>query len=80
MQVPILQGFAVEGEMKNVGFMTGMFNAIKSLGEMLGAIIAGFTYNLSSKMPFLIAAISLSIAFLLSLFNYLRNERGEKRT
>ena len=80
VQVPILQGFAVEGEMKNVGFMTGMFNAIKSLGEMLGAIIAGFTYNLSSKMPFLIAAISLSIAFLLSLFNYLRNERGEKRT
>lgn len=77
LQVPILQGFAVEGEMKDIGFMAGVFNAIKSLGEMLGAIIAGFSYNFNSKMPFLIAAISLSIAFCLSLFNYLKNEKGE---
>lgn len=78
--LPILQGFAVEGEMKDVGFMAGMFNAIKSLGEMIGAIVAGFSYNLSSKTPFLIAAISLTIAFLLSLVNYLRNERGEEKS
>lgn len=75
--LPLLQGFAVEGEMRDVGFMAGVFNAIKSLGEMVGAVIAGFSYNISSKMPFLIAAISLSIAFLLSVFNYLRNKKGE---
>ena len=79
IELPILQGFAVEGEMKDIGFMAGMFNAIKALGEMVGAIVAGFAYNLSSKMPFLIAAISLTVAFLLSLFNYLKNERGEDR-
>lgn len=77
IQVPILQGFAVEGKMEDVGFMAGVFNAIKSLGEMLGAIVAGFSYSLGSKTPFLIAAISLSIAFLLSVFNHFRNERGE---
>ena len=75
--LPLLQGFAVEGEMRDVGFMAGVFNAIKSLGEMVGAVIAGFSYNINSKMPFLIAAISLSIAFLLSVFNYLRNKKGE---
>ena len=79
IQLPVLQGFAVEGEMKDVGFMAGVFNAIKSLGEMLGAIVAGFTYNLSSKAPFLIAAVSLSIAFLLSLYNYIKNEKGERK-
>lgn len=76
IELPMLQGFAVEGDMKDIGFMAGIFNAIKALGEMVGAIVAGFAYNLSSKMPFLIAAISLTIAFLLSLFNYLKNERG----
>lgn len=75
--LPILQGFAVEGEMKDIGFMSGMFNAIKAFGEMIGAIVAGFSYNLSSKMPFLIAAISLGIAFILSFLSYLRDERGE---
>lgn len=79
IELPILQGFAVEGEMKDIGFMAGIFNAIKALGEMVGAIVAGFAYNISSRMPFLIAAISLTIAFLLSLFNYLRNERGVDR-
>lgn len=80
IQLPMLQGFAVEGEMKDIGFMAGIFNAIKALGEMIGAIVAGFSYSLSSKMPFLIAAISLSIAFILSLVNYLRNERGETKS
>ncbi len=75
--LPILQGFAVEGEMKDIGFMTGIFNAMKSLGEMTGAIVAGFSYSISSKMPFLIAAISLSIAFILSAYNYFRTRRGE---
>lgn len=77
IQLPILQGFAVEGDMKDVGFMAGIFNAMKSLGEMLGAVIAGFTYDINSKMPFLIAAISLTIAFSLAVFNYVKNEKGE---
>lgn len=79
MQVPVLQGFAVEGEMRDIGFMAGVFNAIKSLGEMLGAIVAGFSYNLSSRAPFLIAAVSLSLAFLLAIWSYMKNERGERR-
>lgn len=77
IQAPILQGFAVEGEMKDIGFMAGVFNAIKSLGEMLGAIIAGFSYSLGSKTPFLLAAISLTLAFILAITNYYKNERGE---
>ncbi len=77
IELPILQGFAVEGEMKDIGFMAGIFNAIKSLGEMSGAIIAGFSYNLNSKMPFLIASISISVAFLLSFINHLKNEKAK---
>lgn len=77
--LPILQGFAVEGQTKDIGFMTGMFNAIKSLGEMVGALIAGFSYNISSRMPFLIAAISFTLAFLLSIFSYLRSKKERSK-
>lgn len=78
IQVPILQNFAVEGQLKDVGFMAGIFNAVKSLGEIIGSTVSGFSYDYNSKLPFLIGTISFGIAFLLSLINYLKNERKLK--
>lgn len=74
IQVPILQGFAVEGQFKDVGFMAGLYNAVKSLGEMLGSTIAGFSYDYNSKLPFLIGTMAFGIALVLSLINYFKNE------
>ncbi len=75
IQVPILQGFAVEDRVGNVGLMSGIFNASKNLGEMIGASSAGFSYNISSKAPFLIGAIAALIAFLLSFYNRIKNKK-----
>lgn len=72
IQVPILQNFAVEGQLKDVGFMAGIFNAVKSLGEMIGSTVSGLSYDYNSKLPFLIGTISFGIAFLLSLINYFK--------
>lgn len=67
IQVPILQNFAVQGSSADVGFMSGIYNAIRALGEVIGSISAGFAYNVSSQMPFVISAIALFAAFLFSI-------------
>lgn len=72
IQTSILQGFAVEDHIGDVGFMAGIYSAVKSLGEMVGSIFAGFSYSIYNKLPFLIAAISITIALLFSVFYYFK--------
>lgn len=70
IQVPILQNFAVSGNSQDIGLMSGIYNAMKSLGAMFGSIIAGFVYDINSKLPFVISAVAFAIAFVFSLIDY----------
>jgi len=63
---PLLQNFAVQRSSHGAGFMSGVFNAIKALGEMTGALIAGFSYDFGSKVPFLVASTAIAIALIFS--------------
>ena len=72
---PLLQNFAVQESAHGAGFMSGLFNAIKALGEMLGASLAGFAYAYGSKTPFLISTIALIIALILSLIQYINRNK-----
>ncbi|MGM0396025.1 MAG: MFS transporter [Bacillota bacterium] len=71
---PLLQNFAVEKSNHGAGFMSGIFNAIKALGEMTGATVAGFAYGLGSKVPFLISATALLIALIIGLLQLLQKK------
>lgn len=73
--VPILQNFAVHGHQNDIGLMSGIYNAVKALGEMFGSIVAGFAYNISSMLPFIITAISVSIATGFIIFENLRERK-----
>jgi DHA1 family multidrug resistance protein-like MFS transporter len=75
---PLLQNFAVEDSQHGAGFMSGIFNAVKALGEMSGAIIAGFAYGLGSKVPFLLAAVALLIALILGFLQFM-GRNGDRR-
>ena len=75
---PLLQNFAVQKSAQGAGFMAGLFNAVKSLGEMIGASIAGFSYGFGSKIPFLISTIALSIAVILSIVQYFNSNKENK--
>lgn len=66
IQLPILQNFAVQGNSTNVGFMSGVYSAVRALGEVVGATVAGFAYNISSLAPFVVASIALFIALIFS--------------
>lgn len=69
IELPVLEGLAVRGTVRNAGLMSGLYNAAKSLGEMIGAFLAGVGYDMSSKFPFLLGAIAFVIAFSLSVYN-----------
>lgn len=60
--------------MGDVGFMAGIYSAVKSLGEMVGSTVAGFSYAIYSKLPFLIAAVAITIALFFSVFYYFTNK------
>ena len=67
IQVPLLQNYAVQGNSKDVGFMSGLYNAIRSLGEVVGSVVAGFAYNISSLAPFVVSSAALAIALVISM-------------
>lgn len=76
MMVPILQNLAVQGGKTDVGLMSGIYNAIRALGEVVGSVVAGFSYNLSSMAPFGISTLALIIAFVLGLSKKGKSEQG----
>lgn len=64
---PMLQSFAVKSTEYGAGFMSGLFSASRSLGEMLGALIAGFAYGIGNRVPFLLSIIAIGIALFLGI-------------
>ena len=75
IQLPILQNFAVQGNSNDVGFMSGVYSAVRALGEVVGATVAGFAYNISSLAPFIVSSIALFIAL---IFSFLENKTDKK--
>ena len=76
MQIPILQNFAVSGYSEHIGLMSGIYNAIKSLGAMFGSIMTGLSYNYNSKYPFLIGAIALAIASIFGVISLILDKEA----
>ncbi len=71
--IPILQNYAVQGNAKEAGLMSGIYNAIRALGEVVGSMVAGFAYNISSMAPFALATAALIIAFMLAIVGNRKN-------
>ena len=56
----------------------GFYNAVKSLGMIFGALVAGFIYDLLPELPFWMAGLFFALAALYSLF-YCRLHRRESQ-
>lgn len=77
ISVPVLQSLITsKAEKKTSNLVMGFYNAMKSLGGVLGALFAGFIYEIGPKLPFLFAAIGFCIAFLLALVYVGRSNRN----
>lgn len=65
VSVPVLQDrVAAQAEPGQKNLVMGFYNATKSLGSILGSLMAGFLYTLSVKLPFVCVAVvyTLSVA------------------
>lgn len=74
---PMLQSFAVSSTEHGAGFMSGLFSASRSLGEMLGALIAGFAYGIGNRVPFILSIAAIAIALFLGILNLTIKTRKE---
>ena len=60
---PITQALSVEGRKNSeVGIITGLFNAIKSMGNVLGSLAAGIVYDLNMLFPFVLSAGAFALS------------------
>ena len=60
---------ASAGKAYDSNLVMGFYNSLKSFGGILGALVAGFTYVLSPKMPFIACVVGFALAVLLT-FSY----------
>lgn len=67
--IPLLQDCVAKESNKNNNLVMGFYNAIKSLGMIGGALIAGMMYGYGAKIPFVIAGICFVIAAIFLVIN-----------
>lgn len=71
ISVPVLQALVTDrAEEKNSNLVMGFYNAIKSLGGVLGALFAGLIYEVGPKLPFFSAAFCFGIACIFAVVYY----------
>lgn len=54
----------------NSSIVMGFYNAIKSLGGIIGALMAGFFYTFNPRLPFIFGFVSFLLATILSYIYY----------
>ncbi|MBQ0001835.1 MAG: MFS transporter [Clostridiales bacterium] len=65
ISVPVLQSLVTDrAEQKTSNLVMGFYNAIKNLGGVLGALLAGFIYEIGPKLPFFFGAFCFGISFI----------------
>ena len=76
--LPLLQATLTKLSNKgNNGIFAGMFNAVRSVGSVGGSRIAGFAYEFSSRLPFLVTAVLFAGTVICAVVNF-RQFAGKK--
>lgn len=73
--IPITQDLvACRSNENNSSIVMGFYNAIKSLGGIIGALMAGFFYTFNPRLPFIFGFIAFLLATILSYYYYKQNK------
>lgn len=64
MYQPLLQTLMTRASNCDFGLLSGMFNSARSLGMILGSLVAGFLYTLAPKAPFVMQAVGFALSAL----------------
>lgn len=76
ISVPVIQALVSDrAEEKTSNLVMGFYNSIKSLGGVLGALFAGFLYEVGPKIPFIFAAVCFGIACLFAVLYIVKEKQ-----
>ena len=65
VSLPVLQNMvAVQADPARKNLVMGFYNATKSLGSIIGSLMAGFLYGVHIKLPFAVVAVAYGISVL----------------
>ena len=65
VSLPVLQNMvAVQSDPARKNLVMGFYNATKSLGSIIGSLMAGFLYGVHIKLPFAVVAVAYGISVL----------------
>ena len=79
VSLPVLQHMtALQADPSQKNLVMGFYNATKSLGSIIGSLMAGFLYGVHTKLPFLVVAVTYG-ASVLAAAGYLICSRKEKK-
>ena len=68
---PLMSSLAVEGkEGAQVGIITGLFNAVKSMGKVSGSLVAGLAYEVQASLPFILSAVVFALSSFVAMIYY----------
>lgn len=68
ISLPVLQHIiATKADVKQKNLVMGFYNATKSLGSIVGSLIAGFIYSVDAKMPFIVTAVVYGIGIIFGI-------------
>lgn len=78
ISLPLLQDLvALDGREEQNGLIMGFYNAMKSLGGIIGALFAGLLYTANPKMPFMWGFLSFVLATVCVIaYNKLFTKKG----
>ena len=75
VSLPVLQHLAaIQADPAQKNLVMGFYNATKSLGSIIGSLLAGFLYSAHVKLPFLVVTVVYSFS-IVSAIGYLMQGR-----
>jgi len=73
VSLPVLQHMvAMQAEPARKNLVMGFYNATKSLGSIIGSLMAGFLYAVHTKLPFAVVAVAYGVSVLAAMGYLLR--------
>lgn len=73
VSLPVLQNMvAVQADPARKNLVMGFYNATKSLGSIIGSLMAGFLYAVHTKLPFAVVAVAYGCSVLAAVGYLLR--------
>ena len=79
VSLPVLQNLAAAGaDPMQKNLVMGFYNATKSLGSIIGSLLAGFLYAVHEKLPFAVVAAVYGLSVAAALLYLIRSQKETK--